>query len=158
MYVPSARRTEELIFGEGVNLRRIALVEAEGKLQDLPTPGGSPATGKVLQRRSGSWEVGLPPTGGLLTVAERYHPGWSARSGDGRELATLSANFVQLGVVVPAGIDRVSLHFRPPGLLAGILCGLASLAVLSLLFVLGRARPETPSPTSGEPSSAAPAE
>jgi hypothetical protein len=48
----------------------------------------------------------------FVVVNERYHPDWRARSGQS-ELSVLPTNAVMMGIVVPAGVDRVQLKFEP---------------------------------------------
>jgi hypothetical protein len=55
------------------------------------------------------------PSGGLLVVSERRHPGWRAWA-DGRELTLVPADAVLLAVAVPPGAKTVRLRFRHPPL------------------------------------------
>jgi hypothetical protein len=66
-------------------------------------------------------------------VRRAYHPMWRARAA-GRELATLPANLVLLGVVVPPGRHRVVLEVAhwPEGV-AGAVALAALVAALVLL-------------------------
>jgi hypothetical protein len=133
---------ERLIFGGELDLRRQAVVIGP---QTAPLPGGAgaAATGEVVSWEPGAWQIELPTTGGLLTVAERFHPGWRATDGAGHALPVLEANFVQLAVAVPEGTDRVSLRFVSPGVGSGLLGGGAGLLGALLLLVPWRRRSST---------------
>ncbi len=121
---------EAMIFGTDLDLRGSAVVLAPGP--DLPDrPGGAVAV-EVVDGSPGRWTLEVPAGGGLLTVAERHHAGWTAVDGQGRRLITVPANLTMLGVVVPDAGGRVELRFAPPDLGRG-LAG----AALALLVMLG---------------------
>jgi hypothetical protein len=136
--VPSAAAAEQRIFEAGLDLRRSALV-LEGAAPELASRSGEPVAAVVTERRPGGWTVELPPVGGLLTIAERHHPGWQAQAADGSSLTVLPANLVQLAVAVPEGVERVELRFRPAGLRLGLLGGLSGVVALLGLLLLGPA-------------------
>ncbi len=144
--VASIEAAEELIFARGTDLRRTAVVLGDRAEMVVLGSGQAPATAEVTARHGGAWTVHLPPEGGLLTVAERHHPGWQARADDGRRLETVAANLVQLGVVVPSGVNRVELRFRPPGLGVGLGVGGLAIAVLLLLLAGSRRLPVVEEP------------
>jgi len=48
----------------------------------------------------------------FLVLDELYHPRWHAFA-DGRELRIYPTNGVMRGIVVPAGVSRIELHFIP---------------------------------------------
>jgi hypothetical protein len=48
----------------------------------------------------------------LVVLNELYHPGWRARVG-GQELPVLPVNIYMRGVLVPPGVDQVTLRFLP---------------------------------------------
>ena len=68
---------------------------------------------------------------GWLMVSQTWYPGWVARV-DGKRAALLHANFLFVGVEVPAGRHTVELVYRPNsfvfGLLLSILVGIILLA------------------------------
>ena len=66
--------------------------------------------------------------GGVLTVAERHHDGWTARI-DGEPTTPIRANLVQLGLLVPEGAERVELEFVAPGAADGLKLGLSVVRV-----------------------------
>jgi uncharacterized membrane protein YfhO len=77
------------------------------------------------------------PTRQLLVVADRYHPGWTARiDHQSRPVVRVNGDF--FGCVVEAGRHQVVLHFDPWSHRAGRAlsrCGLA-LMILALVFNL----------------------
>jgi hypothetical protein len=73
----------------------------------------------------------------LLATSQPWPEGWHA-SIEGVPAETVVVNGAFLGVVLPAGTDRLSLRFRPPGLLPG--AGLAALAALTLALLGWRGR------------------
>ena len=129
---------ERLVFGTDLDLRERAVVVAPAP----SLPGGAPAASaaRVLEWSPGRWTVELPPGGGLLTVAERHHPGWRAMDGQGARLETVAANLVMLAVVVPEGVERVTLRFEPPGLGRGLTLGAVGLLLLLGLVLFGPRR------------------
>ena len=70
----------------------------------------------------------------LLATSIVWSKGWSARSGD-RRLPVLKVNGAFVGVRLPAGVERVELRFRPPGLIAGCVAFGVSLAGLIGMLV-----------------------
>jgi hypothetical protein len=99
---------------------------------------GRAIRGDVERWEPGAWRVSLPAhAGGILTVADRFHPGWTARSEDGGELGVVRANLVQLGVVLPAGVRTVELRFVAPGTSAGGMLGGLGLVILVLGLTFG---------------------
>jgi uncharacterized membrane protein YfhO len=72
----------------------------------------------------------------LLATSIPGPAGWRARAAGGPRLAELTVNGAFLGVVLPAGVSRIELAYRPSGLVAGTVLGvLALLAVLTLAVV-----------------------
>ncbi len=57
----------------------------------------------------------LEPKGSarFLVINERYDPRWKASSGD-RDLVIYPTNVLMRGVLIPAGIDHVTLRYVPP--------------------------------------------
>jgi hypothetical protein len=79
------------------------------------------------------------PGGGLRLLATSIQgpTGWHARAAGGARLAELTVDGAFLGVVVPAGVSRVELVYRPPGLVAGTALALLALLVIIALAVRG---------------------
>jgi hypothetical protein len=134
--VPSMGEAEQLIFGSDLNLRRSPVVigPTEG---DLPDRDGAAVEVEVADWWPGGWELRPPAGGGLITVTERYHPGWVAQDGDGHHLEVMRANFVQLAVLLPSETTAVRLRFVAPGTEVGRTGGIIGLAGLMGLLGLG---------------------
>lgn len=95
-------------------------------------PEGARSSRAVLQR-AGDDGLDVRAEGpGLLVVAEGWDAGWSAAL-DGRAARILRVNHAEMAVVIPAGVHRLELSYRPRGLGAGL--GLAAAALLALLLV-----------------------
>jgi uncharacterized membrane protein YfhO len=76
-------------------------------------------------------------------TGESYAPGWTARV-NGREAEIVRANWLLMGVAVPAGISRVEMHYVTPGFRIGFMVtALSLLLAVALLWAprwLGRMR------------------
>jgi len=83
-------------------------------------------------------------TPGLLVVAERFDPGWSARV-DGAPAEVLEVDLSALGVRVPKGAHEVELRFFPRGLAAGLAIAFAT-GIALLLAETSRRRQAAGSP------------
>jgi len=126
---------DALLRGDG-DLRAQVVVSAPVSLASRPGPA---VIGTVEAWAPGRWDVVLPEHGGgVLSVQERFHPGWTARGADGAPLEVVRANLVQVGVVVPPSTRRVELRYRAPGALAGMWMGLLGLGLLGFALLRGR--------------------
>ena len=123
--------------------RRVAVFRDETGSPPPATRGF--ATVRALATRPGSIALALPPGGEtLLATSIPLSAGWKARSG-GRPLRVVTVNGAFLGVLVPAGVDRVELGFLPAGFVTGCAAfGLSALASLALLLY-GPSRPASAS-------------
>jgi hypothetical protein len=75
------------------------------------------------------------PEGGLIATSIPGPAGWRARAESG-ELERVRVDGAFLGVRVPAGVERVTLDYRPPGFVLGMALGVASLiTVIALAWV-----------------------
>jgi len=133
--VPDLAAAEQVVFGDRVGLRDRPVVVGTDLEAGL---GGSASEPEILRWQPGAWTLDVEGMSGLLTVVERFHPGWSARDQDGRPLRVLPANFVQLAAVIPEGTRQVELRFLPPRLEEGLLAGLLGLILLSGLLAAAR--------------------
>jgi hypothetical protein len=117
--------------------RRVAVFDARaagwvGASGEVAVPSRSP--GRIL--------LEVPGDGDRLLATSLPQPeGWTASRGGGRSLERVVVDGAFLGVHVPAGASRVELRFRPPGLAAGLVIGLASLAATAALLGRRRAAP-----------------
>jgi len=134
---PDAVQANALLLGS-VDLRSAAVVGPEAGL-DAQISRRPPAALVVADWAEGSWSIDLPPGhgGGVVTVAERHHPGWLATL-DGEPTPVIQANLVQVGVPVPAGSERLELRFVAPGAATGRGLGALGLVLAGLALRLGR--------------------
>lgn len=91
----------------------------------------------VVERGNDRIVLQVDGPGGLVVVRRLYHPIWRARSGD-RQLRTMVAQLVLMGVEVPPGSHRVVLDV-PAGRGVAAAC-LAVLVALACAVVAWRAR------------------
>jgi hypothetical protein len=84
---------------------------------------------------------------GHLVVREAFAPGWRAFV-NGRPTPTLRGNGLFRAVEVPAGSHRVTMRYRPPLALAGLVVSLAGVLVAVALGIRGL-RPVAGPPTGG---------
>lgn len=73
----------------------------------------------------------------MVVVSQAWSAGWEARI-DGRPAPVVRVDGLVQGVPVPAGSHRVVLAYRAPGLRAGFLIGLATLAILLVTGVVSK--------------------
>jgi hypothetical protein len=146
-------------------VRQAALFDTAAAVTTQPVPKGLPAP-LDLRVRATKWEPGRislaldkpAPANAALVVSENYYPGWSATV-DGRPAAVGRADYVLIGVGLPAGARTVELSFSSPRYEQGKVVTLLSLAAatLSLLagVVLGRRRARPAKGDDSGPGSAA---
>ena len=136
--VPRARlltdvRASDDIAGDlwDVDLHRTALVTRE-----LPPLGGTAGSARVLVDRPGRIAVETSTAGRqLLSISERYHPGWRAAV-DGVSVPSVAVNGDFLGCVVEAGTHHVAFAFRPRSFVAGAAVSVAGVVALAALLAL----------------------
>jgi hypothetical protein len=131
--------------------RRSGMRSADEEPPSAIAPAGASASGArrvlaaaPLAASPGHALLVVPGTGPRLLATSLPGPtGWQARAGTGGpSLSTLTVNGAFLGVLVPAGIERVDLRYRPPGLGTGTtLAGLALAGTLALALADRRRRP-----------------
>jgi Bacterial membrane protein YfhO len=73
----------------------------------------------------------------LLVLNDTWVPGWWATI-DGEPASIVRVNGLVRGLALAAGIHRVEMDYRPPGLREGVLLSIASALVLALLLAAGR--------------------
>ena len=94
---------------------------------------------RALAGAPGRALLAVPGAGVRLLATSILGPaGWRARANGGRLLSELTVDGAFLGVVVPAGVSRVELVYRPPGLVAGTVLGILALLAVLALAVVGR--------------------
>jgi hypothetical protein len=117
-------------------------------VQSLPEPLAMRA--RVTRYGPGAVDLELDaaaPAGAALVVSENYYPGWTATV-DGAPAATGRAQFVLMGVELPAGGRTVQLRFDSDTYRTGRLVTLVALAAIILwaaaAAVIPRRRAERP--------------
>lgn len=117
------------------NARRVVLLAEEAGAWHPPEHRPwDPAAVKLLSWRPGRIEAELPASGEkLLATSLPFPAGWTGRTvGNGEaDLRRLTVNSAYAAFVVPDGVSRVELRFRPPGLRLGVLVGLVSLMAVA---------------------------
>jgi hypothetical protein len=108
-----------------IDLARTALVGAPVAPLD-----GAPGTTRILIDRPGHFRVATTATGRqLLSLSERYDPGWTATI-DQRFALPLAVNADFLGVVVDGGAHEVDLQFAPKAFTRGAIGSVAGIVAL----------------------------
>jgi hypothetical protein len=109
-----------------------------GQLPATAAMPGSVRAAQALAAAPGRALLAVPGGGlRLLATSIQGPTGWHARAAGGARLAELTVDGAFLGVVVPAGVSRVELVYRPPGLVAGTAMALLALLVVIALAVRG---------------------
>jgi hypothetical protein len=109
----------------------------------VPAPVRSAVPGTVraaqpLAAAPGRALLTVPGSGlRLLATSIQGPTGWHARAAGGARLGELTVDGAFLGVVVPPGVSRVELAYRPPGLVPGTALALLALLIVSALAVSG---------------------
>jgi hypothetical protein len=99
-----------------------------------------PRAARVEHMDPGKIDLAVPKRGEKLLATSLTVPeGWHVTAA-GQRLRTVTINGAFLGAVIPAGVDRVSLRFMPPGLRPGLLLCALSIATLALGPFIGRRR------------------
>lgn len=110
-----------------------------------PAPEGwTQGTARVVRDDVDVVEVeAVAPAPSVLVLNGAWYPGWEATVADAAA-DVFPANLVLRGVAVPAGTHRVVLRYTQPGLQAGAIISLASLAALLAWWRVGRRRQTAP--------------
>ncbi len=100
--------------------------------------GGGGAEVRVVRREPGRWEIAWRTARpDRLVIAETAVPGWRATAG-GRPLPVSTSGGLLLAVPRPPGAGTVSLSYRPPGLVLGLVASLLGGLALAGMTVHGR--------------------
>jgi hypothetical protein len=126
------------------NLRSVALFDTaaagvQGRTDLRVAPDTLAIRARVRRPTSETIVVTLDapaPAGAALVVSENYYPGWTATV-DGRPATVARANYVLMGVPLPAGAREVQLRFTAPVYETGKKVTLAALSLSTLLLLGG---------------------
>jgi hypothetical protein len=113
-----------------IDFRQTALTDTP-----IPLPPGASGTDdvKVVDYQPNSLELTVRSRGsGLLVASDAHYPGWEAWV-DGRPVKIHLVDIALRGVVVPDGVHRVRMEFRPVILWVSLGISLATAAFLALL-------------------------
>lgn len=120
--------------------------ERPGALPLVRWAGGG-GRAEAIRQQPGGWEIAWrAPRAGALVVAEAWAPGWQAVSGTHRLPVHPVAGL--LGVRLGPGEGRLTLRYRPPGIVAGTVLSLAGLG-LALWSALRRGTRSAPASYEG---------
>jgi hypothetical protein len=124
------------------DVSRVALFDTASTVQSqeltaMPEP--VPVTAQVTRYDPGAIDVSLDgnvPQGSALLVSENFYPGWEATV-DGRPAEVARADYVIMGVPLPAGARQVQLRFQSKPYETGKTITLLALGASMLLVVWG---------------------
>jgi hypothetical protein len=126
--VKSLEDARDLILRHQVDLRQTAIVDQP---MELASGGGSDEV-KALKYDPSSIELSTQASrGSLLVLSETNYPGWKAWLDD-RPTEIYSTDIALRGVIVPAGVHRVRMEFRP--LILPISLGISLATAILLAF------------------------
>jgi hypothetical protein len=125
------------------DVSRIALFDTAAAVPTQPVPARMPDPTGVAVRTT-RWEPGRislvldrpAPPSATLVVSENYYPGWRATV-DGKPAPVGRADFVLMGVGLPAGAGTIELAFSSDRYEQGKLVTLAALAVALIAWGVG---------------------
>jgi hypothetical protein len=147
--VPDDRERLEKLSAEEFSPREVAYVETA---VNLPSECAGDVTiqSEVPTRIVVAAEM---KTAGLLVLADRWDGGWRA-SVNGRQVPILRTDHALRGVVLPPGLSRIEMQYRPTSLTLGLLLSAAAALVLVLIggwwwwpfYRKERSAPATPHP------------
>lgn len=129
--IPDRRERLRKLAEANFDARRIAYVEE-------PMDFDRPCRGYVSIVKQNPTQITMElamETPGLVVVANRWDPGWTARLND-RQVPLLRVNHVLQGVAADAGRATISLHYAPASLQIGSICSAAAVAAC-LVWVIG---------------------
>ena len=116
------------------NVRRTVLLDGSFAAGVKSQPGTGPvdAQTRIVPTGESARRIEVnSPRAGWLVLLDSYDKGWSAKV-NGRSTTLDRADFAYRAVRVPAGHSVVTMHYRTPGLRAGV-----AISLLALLVALG---------------------
>jgi hypothetical protein len=132
----------EALHATNFPVRSVALFDTSSKLvgvQATSLPAPLAITTHVDQYEPGHIALTLSapaPPGAALVVSENFYPGWRAIV-DGKSVNTERADFVLIGVPLPAGAKQVELTFASDTYARGKAITLVALAISVIAVVAG---------------------
>jgi hypothetical protein len=133
--VKRAIQTSVLPDGRPYDPAAMALIEEPLGFRSEPDPQ---AKAWVVEDRGTRLDVQANNrTPGFLVLGDLYHPGWKATV-NGRPVRIFQTNYIQRGVLLPAGQNFVRFEYRPASLYAGL--GISAAGLLLGLAVSLAAR------------------
>jgi hypothetical protein len=101
----------------------------------FPTRRNYPASCRVTEPTPTEVQVRLPypQAGGLLTVADARHPGWSVHV-DGKARDLLRVNGAMRGVWIEKGEQRVQFRYNPATVRVGLFFSLVGIGILTAML------------------------
>jgi hypothetical protein len=134
--VSSIEQARDLILAHKIDLRQTAIVD---RPLDL-APDDAPGDVKTLHYEPNSIELSTQASrASLLVLSETYYPGWKAWLDD-RPTPIYPTDIALRGVLVPAGVHRVRMEFRPLILPISLGISLATACLLAISAFLYRIR------------------
>jgi hypothetical protein len=116
-----------------IDLTRMAVVT-----QDVTVDTAASGLVRITDQHPGFLHIAAQTTGrALCVVAQRFHPGWTARTSE-RELQLMAVDGDLTGFVLPGGKQDVILEFLPKDFILGRNITLAALLFVMLFFALNR--------------------
>jgi hypothetical protein len=130
--IPDAGEQIARLLDEQFDLRNRAVLSQDVGLPATPTASADAATVVEYRQRRVVLE-GNAEQAGLLILGDAYHPGWRATL-NGRPVPVIPTNYVQRGVLLPAGAYRIVFTFAPETLRYGALASALGLLLLAGLW------------------------
>lgn len=137
---PTAKAT---VLNPLFDVKRVAIFDSSAAVQAQPvnSPLPEPVPFGVTVSKYAPGDIALEldgpaPAGSALVVSENYYPGWTATV-DGKPLTVSRVDFTLMGIALPTGAKKVTLHFDSAPYHTGKLLTLLALGVSLLGWILG---------------------
>jgi hypothetical protein len=137
---PTAKAT---VLNPLFDVKRVAIFDSSAAVQAQPvnSPLPEPVPFGVTVSKYAPGDIALEldgpaPAGSALVVSENYYPGWTATV-DGKPLTVSRVDFTLMGIALPTGAKKVTLHFDSAPYHTGKLLTLLALGASLLGWILG---------------------
>jgi hypothetical protein len=135
--IKEAIKTSRLPDGRPYDPRGVALIEEPLGLHSPPDPE---ARAQVIDDANTSLDIQtINRQPAFLVLGDFYYPGWRA-SVNGVPSHIFQTNYIQRGVLLPAGQNRVRFVFRPPSFYIGLGVSSAGVGLSIVAALLARKR------------------